>query len=64
MIDWNKFLSTKFLTTVGCGFVTSLLCWYGKIDGNVYATVIIATVGAFIVGDVTQKVKEAKINAE
>jgi hypothetical protein len=61
-MDWNKLISTKFIATVGCGLVTSLLCWFGKIDGNVYATVIIATVGAFIVGDVTQKVKEAANN--
>ena len=62
-MDWNKFLSTKFITTIGCGVATTMLCYAGKIDGNIYATVIIATVGAFIAGDVTQKVKEATINA-
>jgi len=63
-MDWNKFLSTKFVATVGCGIATTALCYLGKIDGNIYATVIISTVGAFIAGDVTQKVKEAAINAQ
>lgn len=58
-MDWNKLLSTKFITTIGCGLVTSLLCAFEKISDQVYATVIIATVGAFIVGDVHQRVKEA-----
>lgn len=60
---WFKFLGTKFITTIGCGMATTWLCYLEKIDGTVYATVIIATVGAFIVGNVTQSVQEAKHNA-
>lgn len=60
---WFKFLGTKFITTIGCGIATTWLCYLGKIDGTVYATVIIATVGAFIAGNVTQSIKEAKFNA-
>ena len=60
---WNKFLGTKFITTVGCGVATTWLCYIGRIDGNIYATVIIATVVAFISGNVTQSIKESKYNA-
>jgi len=45
----------RFLLTLGCGVVTSLLCCYGKISDQVYATVIIATVGAYIAGNLAQK---------
>ncbi len=50
----------RFLLTVGCGAVTSLLCWFGKIDGGVYATVIIATVGAYITGNIVSEIKGVK----
>lgn len=55
----SSLFGTKFLATVGCGFCTTLLCWHGKISDDIYAFVIIGTVGAFITGDVIQKVKEA-----
>ena len=51
---------TKFLATIGAGFCTTLLQWFGKLDpvGNTYMLVIVATVGAFIGGNVVQSVKE------
>lgn len=49
----------RFLLTVGCGLATTILVWYGKISDEVYATVIIATVGAYIAGNTMQKVKGA-----
>jgi hypothetical protein len=47
----------KFLVTIGCGVATSLLQAAGKLDaaGTTYAMVTIATVGAFIGGNVVQK---------
>jgi len=50
----------RFLLTVGCGIATSILCWYGKINDVAYSAVIIATVGAYITGNVVQKSNEAK----
>jgi hypothetical protein len=47
----------RFLLCAGCGLVTSLLCWFAKITGEIYAAVIIATVGGYITGNTWQKVK-------
>jgi hypothetical protein len=49
----------RFLVTVGAGSFTTLLQWFGKLDaaGNTYMLVIIGTVGAYIAGNTTQKVK-------
>jgi hypothetical protein len=44
--------------TLGCGIATTLLCFFGKITGDVYAMVTIATVGAYIAGRTTQSVRE------
>jgi hypothetical protein len=49
----------RFLLSVGAGAFTTLLCWYGKIDGIIYRDVILGTVGAYIAGNVVQKVKGA-----
>lgn len=47
----------RFIVTLGCGFATTVLQWAGKLDpiGTTYAAVIIATVGAYIAGNVMQK---------
>jgi hypothetical protein len=46
----------RFLITLGAGLSTTLLQWFGKIDttGNTYMLVIIATVGAYIGGNVVE----------
>lgn len=62
-MDWAKYMGTKFITTMGCGIATTWLCYMDKIDGTIYAAVTIATVGAFIAGNVTQSIKESKYNA-
>jgi len=54
----------RFLLTLGCGIATTILSWYGKIDGGVYATVIIATVGAYIAGNTYQKAKQSEVENE
>lgn len=45
----------RFLLTMVSGAGTWLLCWFGKIDGGVYSVVTIATVAAYITGNVAQK---------
>lgn len=45
----------KFVMTLGCGLATTALTWFGKIDAATYSLVIVATVGAYITGNVVQK---------
>jgi hypothetical protein len=51
----------RFLLALGSGCTTTVLQWFGKLDpaGSTYAMVVIATVGAFIAGNVMQKKIEA-----
>jgi len=40
----------KFMLAVGCGCVTSLLLYLGKLSDGGYVTIVLATVGAYITG--------------
>lgn len=57
----QKLGGTKFLATVGAGFATTFLQYMGKLDaaGSAYMLTIIATVGAFITGNVVQAKNDA-----
>jgi hypothetical protein len=48
----------RFLLTLGAGIVSTLLVWYGKIGEQSWVTVVIATVAAYIGGNVAGKRKE------
>lgn len=48
----------RFVLTVGAGAVNSFLRWHDKIDVSAYTTLIMGTVGVYIVGNVAQKWKE------
>jgi uncharacterized membrane protein YeaQ/YmgE (transglycosylase-associated protein family) len=47
----------RFIISMLIGAATASLSYLGKIDGNIYATVILGTVGAYITGNTYQKVK-------
>jgi hypothetical protein len=51
----NRLTSRKFLLALLTLVSASLLCWYGHIADGVYSAVVIATVGAYIAGNVMQK---------
>lgn len=53
----NYFGGNRAAITLGCGMATTLLCFFGKISGEVYAAVTIATVAAYITGRTAESVK-------
>ena len=55
----NYFGGNRCAVTIGCGIATTFLCYMGKISGEVYATVIIATVGVYIGNRLVESVKRA-----
>ena len=51
----------KFLLAVAAQVSCNVLVWAGKISGEVYSVVVLATVAAYIAGNVTQrKIEGAK----
>lgn len=51
----NKWLSRKFLAAMAALGSAHFLVQFGHIADGVYSAVVIATVAAYIVGNVTQK---------
>jgi hypothetical protein len=51
----NPLLSRKFLLAVFSLASASVLCWFGHIAEGIYSTVVVATVGGYITGNVVQK---------
>ncbi len=53
----EKIGGRRFLLTLGCGMACTLLVWEAKISDEIFRDIIIATVAAYIAGNVVQKVK-------
>jgi hypothetical protein len=51
----NRLTSRKFLIALLTLVSATALCWFGHIADGVYSAVVIATVGAYIAGNVMQK---------
>jgi hypothetical protein len=47
----------KFILCVGCGIVSSLLLWFGKLDAANYTMLIGFTIGAYITGGTIDNIK-------
>ena len=58
-MNFNTYGGRRFLVVVAFGAATTALQWFGKLDpaGSTYALVIVGTVGAFIAGATTERVK-------
>ena len=58
-MNFDTYGGRRFLLTLGCGVVTAALQWFGKLDaaGSTYALVTVGIVGAYITGNVAQKIK-------
>lgn len=56
----NRVGGRKFALALISLASTSWLVWAGYITDGVYSAVVIATVGAYITGNVVQKAQEAK----
>ena len=56
-MNLDRFGGRRFLLTMVSGAGTWVLCWFEKISGDVYSVVTIATVAAYITGNVAQKLK-------
>jgi hypothetical protein len=50
----------RFMLTLGCGMVCTVLVWHVKISDLVYRDIIIGTVAAYIVGNTAQKWAQIK----
>ena len=52
----------RFFMAMGAGVSATLLQWFGKMDpsGTAYATIVIATVAAYITGATHEAVKNGK----
>lgn len=53
----EAFGGRRFLLVVGAGIVTSTLVYLGKIDVGAYETLQLATVGAYIAANTTERMK-------
>jgi hypothetical protein len=51
----QQFGGRKFVLTLSCMVVTAILTGLGVLESSAYTTVTIATVGAYIAGNVVQK---------
>lgn len=47
----------RFLLTVATQVSVTTLVWFAKISDDVYSVVVLATVAAYITGNVVQRVK-------
>ena len=45
----------RFILTMGCAVVSTILLWFAKISGAEFVTIISLTVAAYITGNTAQK---------
>lgn len=50
----------RFIMTMGCGVVATILLWFGKISGSEFVTLITLTVVPYIGFNTQQKIQGGK----
>ena len=60
-MDFDKYGGRRFLLTLFSGIIASTLVFLTKIDGTVYASVILGTVGVYIAANTHEKIKTDSI---
>jgi len=55
---------TRFILCLGCCGINTLLLLFGYIDQDVYKTLILGTVGAYITGNTVQNATSFLANRE
>lgn len=58
-----RLTSRKFLLVLATLVTASVLLWFGHIEALIWRDVVVATVGAYIAANVTQKVLGSKAAA-
>ena len=58
-MDITSLGGRKFILSVGCGIVSSILLWFGKLDANNYTMLIGFTIGAYITGGTIDNIKNS-----
>lgn len=56
----SKLGGRRFIITLGCGAVCTILVWHHKISGDVFEWTVIGTVGAYIGGNTWQAISQMK----
>jgi hypothetical protein len=52
----------KFFLTIGCGIVSTVLLWYGKLTSGDFVMLAGFTVGAYIAGGTIENIKDKNVN--
>ena len=53
-MNFAKLGGRRFLLAAGAGVVCTILVWFSKISDTVFGTVVVATVAAYITGNVAE----------
>lgn len=56
-MNYTSLGGRKFILCIGCGVVSSILLWFGKLDANNYTMLIGFTIGAYIAGGTIDNIK-------
>jgi hypothetical protein len=59
-MNFNTIGGRKFFLTLGCGLVSTVLLWYGKLTSSDFVMLSGFTIGAYITGGTIENVKTNK----